>query len=331
MTYKAFQVVLRLGAPLHVGWRQVGNLWQTRPYILAHQVLAALATRCTEWSLGGEIESGSNPYLRRLAWLKKNVVVTYFFPSLEKDPANSYLPCFKNSGRLYWEIGNSEEALSREEFEYLFFDAEMRTALDYRRAAAQESSLYCMEYVRPWTRETEMNQKKNCWPVYFAGYVFLTEEAEKEFNKAKTKLKVQNLKEVLRYLFNYLQIGGERKYGWGLLLASEGAVEECPLPNELFGRKGLSLSVYNEGDGKIELHVKVEKDQPVLAHVRHEEAKGRITGPVEVLVHRSTVEDKAGCHYGKNISLFICYPPGSKCEGENTFKITPEGLWQWLN
>ena len=101
MTYRTFQVVLRLGASLHVGWRRTGNLWQTRPYILANQLLAALAARCAEWKIGGEVGHGPTPYTDKLAWFKNNIRATYLFPTLERDP--KILSAFLESlGNLIW-------------------------------------------------------------------------------------------------------------------------------------------------------------------------------------------------------------------------------------
>lgn len=330
MTYRTFQVVLRLGASLHVGWRRTGNLWQTRPYILANQLLAALAARCAEWKIGGEVGHGPTPYTDKLAWFKNNIRATYLFPTLERDPEKSYLPFYESLGNLIWVRGNEGEKLTCEEFEYFFLDAEMRTALDYNSVTALEGSLYCMEYVRPWTREVETEGRKSSRPVSFAGYLFLSEEAVDKFQEAAEKLGACNIEEILCNLLHCLQVGGERKYGWGLLLASEDSVKECPVLDGLFGRKGISISAAVNGEkGNNGPYVSVVEDEPLLAHVHTKKAECTISGPVEILVQRTTTD---GNFFGKEVTLFSCFSPGGRCKNEkSTFKITFEGPWVRVN
>ncbi len=326
MTYRAVQVVLRLGASLYVGWRRAGNLWQTRPYILASQLLAALAARCAEWEIGGSVGRDPAPYAGKLAWFRNNIRATYLFPTLEKDPVKSYLPLYVSLGNLIWTNGDEEENLTREKFDYIFLDAEMRTALDYQSVSALEGSLFCMEYIRPWTRDIEMGGRKGPRPVFFAGYLFLSEEAVIRFQEAKGKLAASNIVDILRNLLHCLQVGGERKYGWGLLLADENSVKENPLPNTIFGRKGISLSgTVNGVNGNNELYASVIKGEPLPAHASMQNAECKLSGPVEVLVQRTTTD---GRYFGQNISLTNCFLPGSRCKNEKSvFKINPEGLW----
>ncbi|MCL6449350.1 MAG: hypothetical protein K6U04_14595 [Armatimonadetes bacterium] len=329
MRWEAFTVVLRLGAPLHVGWRRAGNLWQTRPYILAHQLLAALAARCAGWGVdmdaGAEGGGARNPYLQKREWLEKNLALTCFFPALEPDAAKCHLPFFDDYTGCRWERlqNGKKEKLSPGEFEYLFLDAEMRTALDHRRAAARDGSLYCVEYVRPRPRELplELRDGGGRGGVYFAGYAFLSEEARGEFRAAREKLGAGSLEEALRRLFDRLQVGGEQKYGWGLLLAEPESISKAEEGRALFGREG-GISICLAGGRP---RVCLKEGEPVLAPAFPD---GKVKGPLEILFFRDTWADGERLHYGRKIGREICCLPGSACREESTFEIGERGLWK---
>ncbi|RDV81259.1 RAMP superfamily CRISPR-associated protein [Ammonifex thiophilus] len=323
MNWTAYEVILRLETPLHIGWRRVGNLWQTRPYILPHQLLAALAARCAEWDVGGNEDGSPNPYVQKLEWLRKRMRFSYFFPTLERDPQGCYLPYYDERGNLKWKCGKCEppelSELSAEEFDYLFLDAVMRTAIDHDRSAVQEGQLFAFEYVRPRCRE---------WPggaegkeVYFGGYVFLSEELSKELKKQVSA------EESLARLLDRLQVGGERKYGWGLIRVSEKDLRGLPGEKiELYGRREITVQLESE------LYVTVEKDVGIPAHVLLQGVKDKIAGQVEVVLMRSTRSEGDKTFYGKEVLGKPCYRPGSRCkDGSTKFLIDAgegnSGIW----
>ena len=47
MTWRAFEVVLRLRSPMHIGCGKVGNLQRTRPYVTGRVLWGALTMRLT--------------------------------------------------------------------------------------------------------------------------------------------------------------------------------------------------------------------------------------------------------------------------------------------
>lgn len=47
MTWKQYRIAFRLLSPLHIGYRKVGNLMQTRCYVPARVLWAALTVRIT--------------------------------------------------------------------------------------------------------------------------------------------------------------------------------------------------------------------------------------------------------------------------------------------
>ncbi|MGB9791800.1 MAG: hypothetical protein ACPLTR_04390 [Thermacetogeniaceae bacterium] len=318
MNWTAYGVILRLETPLHIGWRRVGNLWQTRPYILPHQLLAALAVRCAEWGEGGDEGGSSVPYVRKLEWLKKRVKFTYFFPALEKDLESCYLPFYDEKDRLKWRRSEGEPSeLTAEEFDYLFLDAEMRTGIDYSWDAAREGQLFAFECVRPRCREWPGENKGK--EVYFGGYVFIAEEfLPKERSGGMTK-------EFLARLLDRLQVGGERKYGWGLVKVLE---EDVRGPHEheirLYGCEGITAML----DSEVRVTVK-KTDVGIPAHVLLHGAEDKIDGQVEVVLTRSTRSEGRLVSYGKEILGKPCYQPGSKCKAENTEFLIDAGGGIW--
>src|SRR5437588_6306984 len=74
MAWTAYQVSFRLLSPLHIGWRKLGNLQQTRPYVTGRTLLGALTARITR-------EQGSNEYTEIGKLVDKQLTFTYFYPS----------------------------------------------------------------------------------------------------------------------------------------------------------------------------------------------------------------------------------------------------------
>jgi hypothetical protein len=78
MTWTAYHVTLRLLAPMHIGWRKLGNLQQTRPYVTGRNLWGALTARLTR-------ELGSNKYEFVGKQVDDCMRFTYFYPSVSKD------------------------------------------------------------------------------------------------------------------------------------------------------------------------------------------------------------------------------------------------------
>src|SRR5213082_2804295 len=72
MTWTAYRIVFRLLSPMHIGWRKVGNLQQTRPYVLGRSLWGALTARLTRIS-------GSNDYSEIGEQVDQQLAFTYFY------------------------------------------------------------------------------------------------------------------------------------------------------------------------------------------------------------------------------------------------------------
>jgi len=144
MTWQAYRVVFRLLAPMHIGYRKVGNIQLTRPYVTGRVLWGALTARLTR-----DIVSTprGEDYIEKGKQVNERLAFTYFYPAVEEDgDYQLYLPPFDD------------------EFYYRFLFTYASTALEYDRFAAEEGSLHEVEYIGPYTRDEGA-------PVYLAGYV----------------------------------------------------------------------------------------------------------------------------------------------------------------
>ena len=138
MTWTHYRLRFRLLSPLHVGYRKVGNLMQTRPYVPGKNVWAALTARLTrDYHNGGDAEMYK--CIGRL--VQENFRFGYLWPSL--DGNEPYFP---------WK---------HDDFDYLFLGSYASTALNYEQGAADEGLLHEVEFIAPVTRDRQ--------PVYLVG------------------------------------------------------------------------------------------------------------------------------------------------------------------
>ena len=147
MPWQSYRVVWRLRSPLRVGWRSVGNLQQTRPYVPGKVVWGALTARLTR-----DLGNGADGKAYRTVGkrLQATMRFGYFWPTTA-PPAPRYP----------W----NEPA----QFTYDFLASMMSTALDYESISAEEGSLHEAEYLRPYTPEGQR--------VYLTGFLWVDEEA----------------------------------------------------------------------------------------------------------------------------------------------------------
>lgn len=176
MTWKAYELVLRLRSPLHSGWRKVGNLQATRPYVTGRMLWGALTMRLTRNNAGNQPAIDSQAYQKVGEQVHQTMAFTYLYPALKNG----------SRYRVYWPWENEAA------FRHRFLGSYASTALSYPQQAAAEGSLHEVEFLSPYT----MDDGK---PVFLRGYVF---------EKRGCPLKWRNI-------LHKLQLGGERGYGWG--------------------------------------------------------------------------------------------------------------------
>jgi hypothetical protein len=216
-------------------------------------------------------------------------------------------PCFAESNPCYfWDC---------DDFDYLFLDSYASTSLDYSAYSTEEGSLHETEFIAPVAR--------NGNPVYLVGDLW----------SKKGKIDSLNWKKSMEFL----QLGGERTYGWGRLsLCTIWEVDDNLLGKTVAGHKW-------RDDGK-EIILTLGKDDSITAHAlaaintpksdgpasqRNDDngalkkATRNVIGPVEPLVGREW-KDHAGqkiCYAG------VYFIPGCKVQRESEFLIDYFGRW----
>lgn len=163
MTWQAYRVVFRLLAPIHIGYRKVGNIQLTRPYVTGRVLWGALTARLTRDMV---FTPRGEDYIEKGKQVNERLAFTYFYPAVEEDgDYKPYLPPFDD------------------EFYYRFLFTYASTALEYDRFAAEEGSLHEVEYIGPYTRDEGA-------PVYLAGYVFAKDSGLSGWQRALERVQL---------------------------------------------------------------------------------------------------------------------------------------------
>jgi hypothetical protein len=246
MSWNAFRLVLRLQGPLHVGWRKVGNLLMTRPYLTGRALWGAFTARIAR-------DFSDNPTIepRRYVEIGKRVheelAFSYFFPALRDVEEGRVQVCWP------W--------VDPEEFRYRLLGSYVSTAVEAATAAAEEASLHEVEFISPRARDTGQ-------PVFLLGYVF---------QKATSSLQ-------WRDVLDRLQFGGERSYGWGRIQSVAELLEPVPHQAHLFDSQlhfdgsGARPHIIARRGARIPAHVRIASKPPTAGEP--------VQGTLEPLVGR---------------------------------------------
>jgi hypothetical protein len=97
--WTGYRVALELAAPLHIGWRTVGNLKQTRPYVTGTAIWGALVARLAR-------DHMQQDYRRAEQWVKDFLRFTYLYPSSASDSVKLW-PWAGQQSQFEWEHLNS--------------------------------------------------------------------------------------------------------------------------------------------------------------------------------------------------------------------------------
>lgn len=186
MLWKAYEVVFRLRSPLHSGWRTVGNLQMTRPYVTGRMLWGALTMRLTRDGAGDKPASDSSEYQEIGEKVSRTLAFTYFYPALK-------------SGKNYEVKWPWKE---KADFRRRFLGSYASTALTYPQYVAAEGSLHEVEFISPRTIDDGQ-------AVYLFGYFFEQDGCSLNW----------------RGVIHRLQLGGERGYGWGRVELASGPKE----------------------------------------------------------------------------------------------------------
>ena len=290
MAWQMFRVTYELLSPLHIGYHKVANVQRTRYYIPARNLWGAVTERLTR----SGFETAGVPrgdYQKIGEWVKEHCAFSYFYLCEEKRLLH---PHWTKEGLRYGSLAPTE-------FERRWLSVHVATALDASTTSAEIGSLHEVEFIAPY----QISGPRKAQRTRLGGWVFLDTAG------------LQVLGDLDRWSqwLKELQVGGERRYGFGRLKLSQDnwAVTQEMLPG---------YTVHLEGKRP---QVTVEGFNPVLAHVPTEDVQGR--GMIEPLVGRETDSSKSHA-FGRRLTRGVmCWAPGTVLETAVRFEIIPEGVW----
>jgi hypothetical protein len=159
MIWIAYPVAFRLLSPLHVGWRKLGNLQQTRPYLTGRTIWGALTARLTR-------EQRRSDYGKVGEEVDQQLTFTYFYPSVNSKATEKVTP---------WPWPDKQW----DEFAWTFLGSYASTALTDGHSS-EAGSLHETEYIAPVTRDEKA--------VYMVGYIFERDDCNLPWKRVLNKL-----------------------------------------------------------------------------------------------------------------------------------------------
>ncbi len=296
MAWKCYQITFKINSPLHIGYHKVMHLYRTRYYVYGKLLWGAMTAKIAPLL--------DNDYQAVGEFLKEAIRFGYFYLS---DSKEIYLPRYTEEGLKF---GN----LYLYDFEKKFISSISSTAIEPHSLTAEEGMLYEVEFINPLIINNITSAK-------LIGFIWL-----REFNKEGMQLKSDsdsflfefNNKSIgLKKVLERLQIGGERRCGFGLI--------ECEDFKEV-KNNNMSFPGAWEEDKKDEVIIKLSEGDYIWAHTLYS-TNLKIKGDIEPLVGREWDKDQKGA--GRRLigsGLYWC--PGSKVLQETKFKAGMYGTWE---
>ncbi|MEW6423841.1 MAG: RAMP superfamily CRISPR-associated protein [Bacillota bacterium] len=314
MGWLHYRITFRLLSPLHVGHRKAGNLMQTRRYVPGKSLWGALTARLTQ-DAGSGFKPEAYEAVGRV--VQSCFRFGYLYPAYMETGAAGVPDAEELKPFFPWEKG-------RVPFDYLFLESHTGTAVDAGSRGALAGSLHETEFISPQTRPERDNPLS--LPVYLTGDLWVKKtpgEVEKNLQEVPEALRGVAVKAFAEWGsgLDKLQLGGEQKYGWGMVrLVAKKETEKLIHPGWQW--------VKSE-DGEVVLAA-VEDDAPLLAHaLATEVGSGRqlipVRGSVEPVVGRETRQDG----FGASLSpALICWEPGGKVRRNQKMRVEGNGIWR---
>lgn len=292
MTWHAYRLVYKVKSPLHVGWRKMGNLMQTRLYITGRNWWGAATNLLTQ-------RLDQYDYRRIGNFVKDNLIFGYFF--LSEGPETPLLP--------YWEKGELQikpaletaapVPLKFDQLEQLYLNSMASASIDHQSETAAEGQLHEVEFIAPKDSQGQ--------DVYLMGHLFVS-DSHVECQPTKV---IWNGIDIFAEALKTIQIGGERRYGFGCL-------ELAGTPNEvkdIFGQEFV-------GNAVLPL-VKMKKDHALPFHCLAQGLDAE--GEIEPLIGREWDEDRGPGQVFAPERL-MCWTPGSAVKSDCDIQIGPLGI-----
>ncbi|HOJ16455.1 MAG TPA: hypothetical protein PLC43_04710 [Caldisericia bacterium] len=269
----------------------------TRLYVPGKLLWGALTAKLTPLL-------GINDYQKVGEFLNKAMRFGYLYPYIE---GKFYLPRYTDSGLKFG-------SLSQNEFEKKCISSIASTAIEPESLTAEEGILHEVEFISPYTLDDGK-------PVFMKGFIWIREFSENiiKLSRSNNKLIIEHNETKVDFesqLTDRFQIGGERKYGFGLLKLQK----FNEVSNKVFN--GLSGKWYEKDN---EVYISINSEEPIWSHVLYSNTIN-MRGNIEPLVGRDWKDDKGAGRKLTYQDLF--WSPGSILCENKSFKITEFGLWK---
>jgi len=300
MSWRLFKWTFRLKSPLYVGFHKVMHFYRTRPYVPGKPLWGAITAKLTPLL-------GLNDYLKVGEFLKKAIRPGYLYPYIESNEKSElYYPKYTEKGLMFG-------PLQQNEFEKRFISSMASTAIEAQSLTAEDGMLHEVEFINPYTIDDEK-------PVFMSGFIWVREFSENDISlsiRDKVIITYNGTKvEFKNQLANRLQLGGERKYGFGLVELKEFS----EINNNGFDELPGTWSEKND-----EVCIYLNKDNPIWSHLLHFNDL-KIKGNFEPLVGRDWNAETGA---GKKLEQFgLCWSPGSILCEDRMFKVDESGIWK---
>ena len=289
MTWQAFYATYELRSPLHIGYHKVGNVQRTRYYIPARNLWGAVTEALTRRGFATDVLRSQRPddYPAVGDWVRTHCVFGYWFI---EEHGTLLAPTYQNGQLCYGPYPAAD-------FERRYLNALVTTALDPSATSAQDGSLHEVEFIAPYASDGTRTR--------IGGYLFLDEAAQAHLGT----------EQAWGSWLETLQVGGERRYGFGRLCCLKfQTIETAQERYNLHGERPL---------------VNIRASEPILAHTPAKDLiRGR--GMIEPLVGRQT--DTKSDAFGRKLTrATVCWVPGTLVEDTEWFEIGCEGMWRKTN
>ncbi|MHA1327097.1 MAG: hypothetical protein ACTSRH_07225 [Promethearchaeota archaeon] len=294
--WKCFKVTFKICTPIHIGYLKIGTIKTTRYYIPGKNFWGALNVKITPLLMN---PISDESYQKIGKFLKESIIFSYFF--LKTNNLKLLKPKFS------FERGLTFGGISKHEFEKRFIIGYPATAINPLLRSAEEGSLHEIELISP------IDKKSNDF-TFLEGLIFVKKvnNGEIQLNytnnsniQLETKLKKISINEVLE---KGIQVGGERRYGSGLIKLSD--------------IKTFQNGKYDLSGEKIKLNLK--KNDFIESHLRANSSLN-LKGEIEGLMGREW--GKKGFGREKNVDFFLAWIPGSIILDDNVkLNLTHYGI-----
>ncbi|MFN3528071.1 MAG: RAMP superfamily CRISPR-associated protein [Candidatus Altarchaeaceae archaeon] len=299
MTWKCYELKFVAISPIHIGYRKLGIINQTRCYIPGKTIWGAVSAVLARKAMDKYDEK---IYTDIGNFVKEYLKFSYFYLTY-------------NGEVLYpkYENGLSFGNLTKEEFENKFISSYVSTAVEPSTKTAEDGSLHEFEYIKQGTE--------------FSGYLFANDR--KDIGVKNTSIFINclyndiNLTDEIKLseIIKEIQVGGERSYGFGWLKLNK--FEKC--------KNDSSCNLYNSGItvNLEDLTIKSEDEFTALSHVDIKDLNFEsVQGDIEPFGGREWSKKGAG---HKIANPKICLIPGTKFKTHDKIKIGEYGIWQKIN